>query len=147
MSPKTRAHENAVAWLARWLMLAVSPERHEVRVTSPLTLEESEPEPDLAVIPADSPRPYHPSAADLVIEVASSSLSRDLEFKPGVYGRAGIAEYWAFDLESRRALVHRDPNPRGYADLIEASERGQVAAKAVDLPPLAVAEVLRAADA
>ena len=67
MSPKTREHENAVTWLARQLMVAIDPERFEVRVGSRLTLEGSEPEPDLSVIPHDAPRPYHPSTAALVV--------------------------------------------------------------------------------
>ena len=67
MSPKTREHENAIAWLARWLIVGVDPEHYEVRVSSPLTLEGSEPEPDLSVIPHDAPRPYHPSTAALVV--------------------------------------------------------------------------------
>jgi Uma2 family endonuclease len=47
MSPKTRAHENAVAWLARWLMQAVDLDVFEVRVPAHSPLKDSEPEPDL----------------------------------------------------------------------------------------------------
>jgi Uma2 family endonuclease len=35
MSPKTRAHENAIAWLTRWLLHAVDLSTHEVRVPAP----------------------------------------------------------------------------------------------------------------
>ena len=101
MSPKTRAHENAVAWLTRWLMQAVDLDRYEVRVASPLTLEDSEPEPDLAVIALDAPRPYHPATATLLIEIAASSLHRDLDTKTGIYATAGVPEYWVLDLAQR----------------------------------------------
>ena len=36
MSPKTRAHENVVAWLNRHFVLSIDRERYEVRVGAPL---------------------------------------------------------------------------------------------------------------
>src|SRR5437016_3155148 len=89
MSPRTRAHENAIAWLNRYLVLNVDPERYEVRVGAPLTIGMSEPEPDLTVIPYSAPRPHHPATAALVVEVAVSSRRRDLVDKPPIYAQAG----------------------------------------------------------
>lgn len=106
MSPKTRAHENAIAWLNRHLVLNVDPERYEVRVAAPLTIGTSEPEPDLAVIPRTAPRPHHPATAALVVEVVVSSSTRDLIDKPPIYARAEIPTYWAVDLGARRAVAH-----------------------------------------
>jgi Uma2 family endonuclease len=57
---KTREHEDAVAWLLEWLMFGVDRSRFQVRVGAALTLDGSEPEPDLMVIHRDAPRPYHP---------------------------------------------------------------------------------------
>jgi Uma2 family endonuclease len=114
MSPKTRAHENAVAWLTRYLVINVDPERYEVRVGAPLTIGGSEPEPDLAVIPYSAPRPHHPATAELVVEVVVSSLTRDLNDKPPVYAQAGIPVYWAVDLEGKRAVTHRLPQNGRY---------------------------------
>jgi Uma2 family endonuclease len=149
MSPKTRAHENAIAWLARWLMQHIDPGVFEVRVASPLTLEDSEPEPDLAVIPLDAPRPYHPAAAALIIEVAVTSVRRDLGAKPGLYARAGVTEYWVLDLNRRRLVVQRDARPEAgtYAAGFELDERAHVLAAAVPLPSLMLAQVFAAADA
>jgi hypothetical protein len=45
------------------------------------SLGDSEPQPDIAVIPVDVERPFHPSTAALAIEVAHSSLRRDLEVR------------------------------------------------------------------
>jgi Uma2 family endonuclease len=59
MSPKTRAHENAIAWLLEALMASVDLARFQVRVGAPLTIGWSEPEPDLIVIERDVPRPHH----------------------------------------------------------------------------------------
>ena len=58
-----------------------------VRPQVPLTLGDSEPEPDLAVVTAeeDAKAERHPQAALLVIEVADSSARRDLETKARIY--------------------------------------------------------------
>jgi Uma2 family endonuclease len=149
MSPKSPEHENAIAWLAVWLIDAVDRGAFEVRVASPLTLEGSEPEPDLAVIPRDAPRPYHPATASLVIEVSASSLRRDLGVKAALYARAGVTEYWVLDLAHRRLVVHRNPSVTAgtYAELLELQATDRVNASAVALPELAISDVLAAADA
>ena len=148
MSPKTRAHENAVAWLATWLIRALDADVFEVRVASPLTLSGSEPEPDLAVIPRDVPRPYHPATATLTIEVAVTSLTRDLGAKSELYARAGVPEYWVVDLEHRLLVMHEAPRAAGgYASRTERDASSVVRATALRLPDLAVADILAAADA
>jgi Uma2 family endonuclease len=149
MSPKTRAHENAVAWLARWAMPALDLDNFEVRVASPLTLEDSEPEPDLAVIALNAPRPYHPSTATLIVEIAVSSLRRDLGIKTELYARAGVPEYWVLALDQWRLIVHRDVRPGvgEYAQSIELDQSARVTPAAVALPELAIADVLAAANA
>jgi Uma2 family endonuclease len=88
-----------------------------VRVSAALTLDRSEPEPDLFLIDLDAPRPYHPGTAKLVIEVAVSSQRRDLRTKPPIYARAGVPLYWVIDIDARRAVVHREPGPDGYANV------------------------------
>jgi Uma2 family endonuclease len=145
MSPKSREHENAIEWLNRWLVMAVDPDRYAVRVCSALTLERSEPEPDLIVIDRSTPRPYHPGSAGLVIEVSVSSLQRDLRTKPALYARARVDEYWVLDLDRRRLVVHRLPGDEGYREVVEHPADGRVLAAGVALPELAVDELLRAA--
>jgi len=109
VSPKTRAHENAAARLNRHLFLNVDRERYAVRVGAPLTIGTSEPEPDLAVIPHAAQRPHHPATAAFVVEVAVSSLTRDLIDKPPIYAAAGVHVYWAVDLDGQRAVTHTSP--------------------------------------
>lgn len=147
MSPKTREHENAIAWLIGWTMPRIDHERCELRVAGPLTLEGSEPEPDLAIIPHDAPRPYHPATAALVIEVSVSSLRRDLARKPSLYATAGVDEYWVIDLGGRRAIVHRDPRSEGYADVFEVHPGSELAPAGIDLGAVPLDDVLRAAAA
>jgi len=82
-----------------------------VRIQSPLSLGESEPEPDIAVVRGKliDYRHTHPTTAVLVIEVAHTSLQYDREVKTGVYAKANIPEYWIIDLEHRRLEVYREP--------------------------------------
>jgi hypothetical protein len=68
-------------------------------------LEDSEPEPDLAVIALNAPRPYHPATATLIVEVAVSSLRRDLGTKAELYARASVPQYWVLGAGS--AAPHR----------------------------------------
>lgn len=66
-----------------------------IRNQSPLVLgQDLDPEPDLAVI-AGTPRGSsgHPTTADLVVEVADSSLGFDTNEKRLLYARAGIRDY------------------------------------------------------
>jgi Uma2 family endonuclease len=145
MSPKTPEHEHVLAWLARWLTLAVDDQRFEVRVCGPLTIETSEPEPDLAVVARDAPQPYHPATAALVIEVTVSSQDRDLRQKPAVYAQAGVPEYWVVDLEADRVVVHRNPTGPGYETIAEILATDGIEAQSLTLPMLDVAELLAAA--
>jgi Uma2 family endonuclease len=148
MSPKTREHENAIAWLARWLFSYTDGDRYDVRVAAALTLQRSEPEPDLIVVPRDAPRPYHPGTAVLVIEVSVSSLRHDLLVKTGVYARAGVAEYWVVDVDGRRVICHRDPLADGfYRDVTEIGADGRLVAASVELPALHVDALFAAAHA
>ena len=146
MSPRTREHENAVAWLAQWLMFGVDQERFEVRIAGSLTLEGSEPEPDLAVIPRAATRPYHPATAALVVEVAVSSLKRDLQRKPALYARAAVGEYWVVDVEGRRIIVHRAPRGGSYTAVLDVRAGARIAPAPAGLPELDVDELLRAAN-
>jgi Uma2 family endonuclease len=146
MSPRTPRHERVVRWLARWLYDHVDDATHEIGVGCALTLADSEPEPDFVVLARGTPSPYHPATAALAIEVAVSSLRRDLHVKAPIYAAAGIVEYWVADLDGARVVVHRDPRPDGYAQRVELSTGDRLTAGSVRLPALDIAELLRAAD-
>ncbi len=88
-----------------------------VRNQSPLVLgADLDPEPDFAVL-AGSARgsSEHPTTADLVVEVADSSLDFDTNEKRILYAQADIAEYWVVDINHRQLLVFRDPLNGDYA--------------------------------
>jgi Uma2 family endonuclease len=84
----------------------------DVRGQGPVALDdESEPEPDVAVVPGNF-RDYvagHPSRPVLVVEVSESSLAFDRDHKGSVYARAGLADYWILNLVDRVLEVSRDP--------------------------------------
>lgn len=86
---------------------------HFVRVQCPLNLlTHSEPQPDFALVPKEALEPHqHPTTADLVIEVADTSLQYDRSEKASVYAAAGIADYWIANVSERRLEVRRDPGP------------------------------------
>jgi Uma2 family endonuclease len=83
-----------------------------VRGQMPIALdEESEPEPDVAVVPGTRGdyAAAHPSCPILLVEVAESSLADDRGTKATLYARAGIADYWILNLVDRTLEVCRDP--------------------------------------
>jgi Uma2 family endonuclease len=87
----------------------------EVRREGPLTLNDSEPEPDLSVVwgTADDWAGAHPKTAALVVEVAVSDPAID-EGKAEIYAEAGIPEYWLVRPQDRAVDVYREPSGSVY---------------------------------
>lgn len=145
MSPRGAPHDDAIAWLNREFVLALS-DVFQVRVQSALTFKPSgsEPEPDLAVVAHDAPRPFHPGEARLVIEVADSSLRTDRQYKTFLYAEAGIPEYWIVNLPDRR--VERYTLPRGdtYHEITELTAGDELTPR-LGQPTIAVADLFAAA--
>ena len=87
-----------------------------VRVQQPLVSgDDSEPEPDIAIVPKASYSAAHPDRAMLVIEVAESSLEHDRDTKGSLYALAGVPEYWIIDVVRRSVEVYGDPQNGQYA--------------------------------
>jgi Uma2 family endonuclease len=77
-------------------------------------LPKSTPDPDIAL--ARLGRSYakrrpQPGEIALIIEVADTSYSYDTEVKKKIYAKAGIPEYWVFDIRAGRAAVLRYAQP------------------------------------
>lgn len=85
-----------------------------VEVQAPITLPDSEPEPDLTVVRGDTRYFFdrHPGTADIpiVIEVADATLARDRRMKKRIYVRAGIPEYWIINLVAQQVEVYSSPS-------------------------------------
>ncbi len=99
--------------LAREVLQARLPKGWRVRVQSAVTTSDSEPEPDLAVVPGPASRYFghHPTPQEIgiLIEVADSSLARDRQEKGRLYARAGIGCYWIINLVDRQIEVYTEP--------------------------------------
>jgi len=144
MSPKSPQHENAIDGLVDWLTGHLDLTRFKFRVASSLTLGNSEPEPDIAIIDRAPPTLAHPSHARLVIEVAVTSHDRDLRTKPKVYAPY-VDEYWVVDLERRRVVSHRNPVDGEYRDVSVAERGATIAPVALELAPLDTDELFATA--
>lgn len=99
----------------------------------PITIGNSEPEPDISVIrgKVSDFRHSKPTTAQLIIEVAISSLALDRS-KALDYSKANVPEYWIVVPEAELVEVYRQPTHDGYADKIEVS--ADLTLESVSLP-------------
>jgi Uma2 family endonuclease len=121
MSPIGRRHKAFVGNLAQFLMVRLAG-RAIVWVQSSIALaEDTEPEPDLAVLRRGAvsykERDAWAEDALLLIEVADSSLAYDRSIKLRLYAEAGIPEYWVVDCATETVEVNRSPGPEGYREV------------------------------
>lgn len=117
MTPETPIHYNTAKRGAKYLEELLAG-KAEVRFNGPIALADSEPEPDIAIVqlPESTYNDRHPEPQDIfwVVEVAKTSLKKDLDLKASIYATAEIREYWILDLSAKRALVLRDPQNGRY---------------------------------
>lgn len=122
--PQGSDHSYIASHLHRALVLALG-NHVEVLSHSPFgASSDSEPEPDVAVVP---PRYYgadHPTEAFLLVEVAKSSLRRDREVKSAIYADAGVKEYWIIDVAALTVEVWSQPG-RGAYQRLDTFRRGE----------------------
>ncbi len=116
MSPQNPPHASAVGRLTN-MLVKIYGDTHMVRVQLPLDLGAwDQPEPDLAIVPwSQVDKSTHPRNADLVIEVADSSLAFDLKTKRDLYLRSGITNYWVVDLPRQGLAVWTDQGWQTYS--------------------------------
>jgi len=115
--PQGGPHATAVG-LVEDALRAVFGAGWTVRGQFPIALDDdSEPEPDVAVVPG-SRRDYvsgHPSRPVLIVEVADTTLAYDRRTKLPLYAKAGIVEVWIVDVNSETIESFRSPSEAGYA--------------------------------
>jgi len=137
--PQGAAHYTAIRKTAKALEAAFGP-GWEVRMQGPVGLDDdSEPEPDVAVVPG-SPDDYgraHPSRPVLTVEVAESSLGIDRRHKGSLYARAGLPDYWVLNLIDRVLEVYREPVTDSTAPFDWRYARGEVLDVSARVTPLA----------
>jgi Uma2 family endonuclease len=108
---KGPAHEYVTGELEELVRGNIPPGWH-VRNQAPITLENSEPEPDLAVVRGlrSDYRERHPGPFDvaLVVEVSDATLMTD-RLKGATYAAAEIPVYWLINLRERCVEVYSQP--------------------------------------
>lgn len=147
MTPQYPPHAVTIQRLTRMLTRALAPHAG-LRVQLPLALsDDSEPEPDIAVVTGDE-RDWvatHPTTALLVVQVADSSLAFDRR-KARIYAAAGVPEYWIVNLIDRVVEVYRGPVGAGsdarYTDIRAAGADATISPIARPTTQLAVADLL-----
>ncbi len=124
MSPEREEHSytnDDVAELLREKLKGLA----KIRESHPITLDNSEPEPDIAVVrlPKTIYTQHHPYPQDIywLIEISNKTLSKDLNEKSITYSRNGIPEYWVIDLVNKKLIVHTDPQGNKYSQVKEYS--------------------------
>jgi Uma2 family endonuclease len=106
-------HDSAIQ-LGQERLSNVLPVGWRIPVQSAITLPDSEPEPDIAVVRGNA-RTYvahHPTPADigLVVEASDSTLAGDRTDKGRIFARAGIVCYWIVNLLDRQVEVYTQPS-------------------------------------
>jgi len=119
MTPIGSKHASCVYYLSNTLFEKVQ-KRAIVAVQNPidLSVEQSEPEPDIALLKKreDFYRDAHPKSEDilLIIEVADRSIEHDRNIKIPLYAKSLICEVWLVNLMENNLEVYRDPSLDGY---------------------------------
>lgn len=110
----------------------------EAGASSFAATDDSVPQPDLAVVRADWPyvesTAPNPQRSLLVIEVANSSLRRDLRVKAGIYADAEVQVYWVVDMVAREVVVHRDRHQGTYRDIRRVATPTALRGSGIDVP-------------
>ena len=106
---KSPLHSTLTTKLFVFLLRALKPE-FVVRQEQPLRFADSMPEPDVSVMRGtlNDFDERHPATAELVVEVAVSSVAPDRE-NASLYAEAGVAEYWIVLGATEQVEVYRQP--------------------------------------
>lgn len=122
MTPESPFHRVYGEGLAHYLRTRLK-DRAWVSEARPITLANSEPEPDIAVVrlPWFQYSQHHPYSEDilLLIEISDSTLSKDLNEKKQLYAQAGILEYWVVDVKAKKVIVFQQSDGNNYRIQLE----------------------------
>jgi Uma2 family endonuclease len=140
--PAQRApHASTVQKLNQLLMSRLQG-RFTLRIQSPIALsDDTEPEPDAAVVPLGDYEAEHPTTALLIIEVSDTTLRKD-RAKARDYASAGIGEYWIVNLGAQTVEVYSSPDGDRYAEVRTLRSADVLRPAALVDVAIAVAEIL-----
>ena len=110
--PKNPPHRIATRRVYRALDTLV-PAGWYVDAQEPITLADSEPEPDVCIVrgATEDYAASNPSSENvaLVVEIADTTLERDRGLKKRMYARAAIPTYWIINLVEQRLEEYSEP--------------------------------------
>jgi Uma2 family endonuclease len=139
MSPEGPMHSSTNYSVAEYFRNLLR-DRATIREAHPITLDNSEPEPDIAIVhsPYTNYFTRHPYPQDVywLVEISNRTLKSDLERKSITYARNGIPEYWVIDLVNKQLVVHTQPVNNFYFQ-IQTLTAGTITPQA--FPDLAIA--------
>jgi Uma2 family endonuclease len=145
---QSRPHSMVISRVAAWLFSVFGGEHVQSQADIEVAQADQEfnyPQPDAAVVRRpDYEYTTAPQGVDLhlAVEVADTTLRGDLKTKADLYARAGVPEYWVFDVPHRSLIVHRDPTEGRYRDVKRYAETESVAPVAAPSRPGRVADLL-----
>lgn len=117
VSPESPFHRFTNDSIAEYLRELLQGEA-KVFESHPVTLDNSEPEPDISIVrlPNTNYLDRHPYPKDIywLIEVSNTTLEDDLNRKKKIYARAEINEYWIVDLKNTELIVFREAFKNDY---------------------------------
>lgn len=141
MSPQRAPHASTVQKLYQLLTTRLQ-SRFTVRSQLPIVLsDDTEPEPDVAVVPLGDYEAEHPCTVLLIIEVSDTTLKKD-RAKATVYASAGIGEYWIVNLVARTVEVYSSPSGGRYDEVRTLRTGDVLRPAALSDVAIAVAEIL-----
>lgn len=143
---------DATIELVQACLLRLLPSGWSLRVRSAIVTDDSQPEPDLAVVrgTARERALQHPRASStaLVVEVADTSLAIDQTVKARIYAKAGIPRYWVVNLIADEVEEYTQPVSSGdsshYAStsVFRRGEQILLVVDGAELGAIAVGELL-----
>ena len=130
MAPIGVPHCDPIDFLNRHFILSLR-DRATVQIQLPFAASnDSQPQPDLALVPPRRYNDQHPSRAFLLVEVAESSPAYDRATKAPLYAECDVDEYWIVDVNAQRIELYDQPS-NGRFQRVRYIERGQEIAPAV----------------
>jgi Uma2 family endonuclease len=116
MAPEGPEHAHRCETTARYLERLFG-EGKWARQGKPITLQHSEPEPDIAIVKEQDYSQQHPAPEDiyLVLEYSFTTLAKDTGIKRDIYAEAGIPNYIVVDLKTSLIIYYSNPINGSYS--------------------------------
>jgi hypothetical protein len=124
--PQNPPHRNSVARVVKRVSRAL-PDHWNMSVQGPVTLSDSEPEPDITLARGEEDiyDERHPEPADIgvLMEVGDSTVIDDRRYKGKLYAKEKVPEFWLINLVQRKVEVFTRPRAGKYQKKVEFTEK------------------------